>query len=238
MKRIISAAEKGVVDVSGTKFVKDEKATWLKPLGAAFLFALLLVPILSVIYTLSYEGIAPKAPSLELPSIAYDKTPNPPQMRLPSKSAPVQKCVGSACVQGANYGQVTAITSINLPTQNLKQRTTDLCQAIITEMPQREEYEIKQWPDSNPPSMQIAKQRATLVSNFFRWKFLKKIRALRDEYAQLHIKDGNLDEVFEEDDSRQQMSQMAPGVPPLLFGQYEWDKMVNALTAMEEQLKD
>ncbi len=123
---------------------------------------------------------------------------------------------------------------------NLKQRTLDLCQAITKGMAEREEYVSAGMPNSpeKPKTMALS------LSNWFRWKFLPDVRSLHEELAELHIRNNDLDKFFKyedmEADAERRMAQL--GVKqqrgPRTLSWYDWNKIIEHLTSMAEQLKD
>lgn len=127
---------------------------------------------------------------------------------------------------------------------NLKQRTLDLCEATRTGMQERMEYirnAIPDTPDKSP--MRTSIDRDDSLSGWFRWKYLPEIRKVRDEYAEIHIKNPDLDRFFELDDMEtnaimlaQKLNTRAPRQRPLTAN--DWNKMVNDLTIMAAELKD
>jgi len=85
---------------------------------------------------------------------------------------------------------------------------------------------------------------ALSLSNWFRWKFLPDVRSLHEELAELHIRNNDLDKFFKyedmEADAERRMAQL--GVKqqrgPRTLSWYDWNKIIEHLTSMAEQLKD
>jgi hypothetical protein len=81
-------------------------------------------------------------------------------------------------------------------------------------------------------------------SDWFRWKYLEKIRALRDEFADVHIRNNDLDEFFKYEDAQaaDRKIEAEHGVtkrrPDSILTDYNFDKIIGGLVSMADQVRD
>lgn len=107
---------------------------------------------------------------------------------VPSPSI-VQKTYGpnSPNVNG-NFVQQNFNFGVKAGIGNLKQRTTELIQEISASEEERARIAER--------LHQSSRDSISNSSSFYRWKYLARIREIRDEYAALHIKDDQLDSIL------------------------------------------
>jgi len=134
------------------------------------------------------EPSKPQPPNA--PAIAFDKTPHrpPARPRPPEKEQPQPS---QTIIQVApTYG-------------NIKQRAIALSREIILYLtehgwnvppgsPLYGQPGIQQMPTGTEELQQWVHSR----SSYFRWTFLPKVLELRNEFAQIHLKDQELDDFF------------------------------------------
>jgi hypothetical protein len=110
MKRIIEGAERGLVDESGNRAIRQESAKWLHPLLFVLLFTLIAAPVLAVTITLLYDGNVPVAAVQRPPSFALDKTPPEANPSSSKVLAPrINQGPGSIAQVGGTGNQATVI---------------------------------------------------------------------------------------------------------------------------------
>jgi hypothetical protein len=172
----------------------------------------------------------------------------------PNDVAPVVKSSPAPLGTGAKHAKPKA-ASITPPVQvsppvvispsfgNLRDRTTQLCADITTGMPQRAQYVSNAMPEG-PNKIHTMIHS---LDSWFRWKYLPRVVSLRDEFAQLHIKNADLEQFFDfeakinDAQEREQQVMIQTGqrwaMPEHLITQYDWGKIVQDLTQMVQELK-
>lgn len=136
-------------------------------------------------------------------------------------------------------GGITAGTVILGSEGNLKQRTLILCSGI------RQWMNWRKTPGVGPPPDADDKTKWAFIqteSGDFRFSFMEKIRAVRNEYAEMHIKKDDLDEYLrreDQDSATATMIRQAGGHPPEPFPLYRYDfeRIIDELTSMTGELK-
>ena len=135
---------------------------------------------------------------------------------------------------------------------NIKQRSIDLSNEIMEDLyrngwPQRAWSKLQRTPEvsviSRTPTTAVdSKQWMKIRSSFFRWKFIKRILEIRNEFSQLHLRDQGLDDFFNyqgmiEDTNKQlSMTGQPQRIDNFILPQ-QIESVAESLVALAEQVK-
>jgi hypothetical protein len=111
---------------------------------------------------------------------------------------------------------------------NLKARSLSFCKEMSKGIAERREYIQKEMPESPEKPKMMARS----LSSWFRWKYMAQLKAFHDEFAQLHIRNDDLDRVLQIDADMSGIGQ------EYTLGPYELQTFEDSLAAMANQLKD
>jgi hypothetical protein len=117
--------------------------------------------------------------------------------------------------------------SAQLVTGNLKQRALEFADKVRTDT---RTYEGNEHPTTP------AKEKAEAESTWFRALYLPEVRKLRDEFANLYLRNKKLDDLLEEEDEYRKDRNILPDVRPRTLSYWDYQDIANAFTTLAHGL--
>lgn len=224
---------------------RAEKEPWTRSQKLSVIVPLILAaitPLLTTWIRRSYFNLDKPVPAAIIqPSQIQPATGSTGQKSKPtphvSASGKNSGAIGSLDVSGdcnaiVNGGSHNS-ASVNCENKagNLKQRILGLCDEITDGMSKRDKFISSVMPNT----VDGRRTEIASLSIWFRWKYLQKVRSIRDESAEIHVKSNDLDDYLKMEEIDATLS-AAPKHRPMILSQYDYDRIIRGLNSLANEL--